>query len=82
MKKIAERILFGNVFTGKDDFWFQGGVALKGNEILAVGTRTELQEYTGENTETEEYPEGLIMAGFGDAHAHFMEGAQLSSTHF
>lgn len=82
MKKIAERILFGNVFTGKDDSWFQGGVALKGNEILAVGTREELQEYIDAETEIEEYPEGLIMAGFGDAHAHFMEGAQLSSEHF
>lgn len=82
MNKKADRILLGNVFTGTEDTFFRGGVALKGNRILAVGSEEEMKEYQDGNTCVEAYPDGLIMAGFGDAHAHFMEGAQFQSPHF
>lgn len=82
MSEKADIILLGNVFTGTEDSFFVGGVALKANRILAVGSEKEIKQFQGPSTCVEEYPDGLIMAGFGDAHAHFMEGAQLSSTHF
>lgn len=82
MKKTAERVLFGNVFTGTEEYSFDGGVALLGDRILAVGTKEELQDYIGKETEVEDFPRGLIMPGFGDAHAHFMQGAQFTSEHF
>lgn len=80
--KNASLILYGNIFTAKDDSFFKGGIAIKDNKILAVGTREELTEYITKETEVNEFGDALIMPGFGDAHAHFLEGSQLASEHF
>lgn len=82
MQEKADKILLGNIFTGTENSFFRGGVALKANRILATGSTEEIKKFQDENTSVEEYPEGLIMAGFGDAHAHFMGGAQFNSPHF
>ncbi|MCD8082719.1 MAG: amidohydrolase [Clostridiales bacterium] len=82
MARKAEMILYGNVFTGTDDASFRGGVAIGGERILAVGTREELEAYRTADTQIRDFGDALIMPGFGDAHAHFMMGAQFTSEHF
>lgn len=81
-KEAASLILYGNIFTGKEDKSFEGGVAICGNRILAVGNRDKIKEYQSDESRVKEVKDGLIMAGFGDAHAHFMMGAQFTSEHF
>ncbi|MFT3983395.1 MAG: amidohydrolase family protein [Lachnospiraceae bacterium] len=80
--KKAALVLCGNLFTGTTDRTFYGAVAIAGKKILAVGTREEIEPLIGNDTQIREFSKGLIMPGFIDAHAHFMDGAQMTSEHF
>jgi len=79
----ADLIIYGNsIFTGLTPETISGGIAIKGKKILFVGAEEELQAYTSESTEVRNYEDSLIMAGFGDAHAHFIQGALMSCDYF
>jgi hypothetical protein len=69
------------IFTGLKEEVFQGGVAIKGNRIAAVGTNEEISRWIGKNTKIYEYGDQLILPGFIDAHTHFYLGAYASSKH-
>lgn len=75
-------VLCGNIFTGKDDGTFYGAVAVAGNKIQAIGTLDKIKPLIRTDTEIREISKGLIMPGFVDAHAHFLDGAQMTSKHF
>lgn len=61
------------VFTAKTDEPFQGGVAIIGNRIAAVGSDIEIQGWIGPETKVLEYGDELIMPGFNDSHFHLIE---------
>jgi predicted amidohydrolase YtcJ len=68
-------ILHGKVYPG-------GGapiaeaVAVKGGEILAVGTDSAIEEFrTGETTVLDARG-GTVLPGFNDAHVHFLSGGE------
>ena len=62
-----------NIFTSTSDKPISGGVAIKGNKLLAVGE--DFEAFLGPETEVREYGDKLIMPGFIDAHVHyFMAG--------
>lgn len=73
MKK-ADTILLGDaVFTAtdKDGKPFTGGVAIAGDEIIAVGSREEIEAYRTADTQVYEFGEdALIMPGINDSHMH------------
>jgi hypothetical protein len=56
-------------------------MAIKGDTILAIGSKSEIEKYGRERTEKLEAPSnGLITPGFIDTHTHFVEGGfRLSS---
>jgi hypothetical protein len=63
------------VFTGVEDRPRAGGVAVKGNRILAVGTLSEIENLVGPDTKVLRYGDQLIMAGFHDFHIHLLLGS-------
>lgn len=63
------------IFTGLDNEPKPAALAIKGNKILAIGTKEELQSSVGPNTEQSDFGNQLIMPGFHDAHLHLMLGS-------
>lgn len=75
----ADSILSSNaVFTGLNDHVKPGAVAVKGNKILAVGSKEKIEKYNGPQTQNYDYDNQLIMAGFHDAHIHLMFGSLMT----
>jgi predicted amidohydrolase YtcJ len=82
MKK-ADYILYSNCIdtVGKQGI-INGGIAISGNKILAVGTREELEIYKYQDTVMKEYGDCLITPGLCEAHMHIFEGAKVDSVYF
>lgn len=70
----ADFILTGTIFTSKEKTPFEGAVAVKGSQIIKVGTKNEICKYINNSTEIYDYPNKLIMPGFGDSHVHLFSG--------
>jgi hypothetical protein len=51
-------------------------LAVRGNQILAVGTTAEIEKYRTEETEVLNARGGAVLAGFNDAHVHFLSGGE------
>ena len=70
----ADLIIYGNAMfqaTGRDDLPVAGGVAIKGDTIIAVGTKEELDACLAENTRVIACGENtLIMPAINDGHQH------------
>lgn len=78
----ADKVLKSNViFDAVSDEPFAGGVAIKGNRILAVCKGDEIDQYISPDTEVFEYENKMIMPGLVDAHDHFWWGAVADSAH-
>ena len=76
----ADIVIKGNaVYNGRDRKVFEGGVAVSGNRIAAVGGIEEIDQYIGENTKVFEYQDKLIMPGIIDNHVHVTMGAMIHS---
>lgn len=72
----ADLILYSDaIFDSVKDEPFAGGIAIKGKTILAVGSRDEIKEYEGEDTDIKNFGDKLIMPGFVDSHGHYVSGA-------
>jgi predicted amidohydrolase YtcJ len=74
-------IQHGRVWTGLSTGRGQpGAVAIRGEQILAVGDSAEIARYVGSKTQVVDADGGLIMPGFADGHTHFISGGfQLAS---
>lgn len=78
----ADLILKSNaIFTGCEDEPFRGGVAIKGNKIIAVEEGDGVDSFRDDETKVYEYQDNLIMAGFVDGHDHLWMGAISDSDH-
>jgi len=76
----ADLILKSNaIFTGKTNGTFAGGIAVKGNKIIKVGSWDEVDLYKDLHTKVFEYKDNLILPGFIDSHMHYFVGAFQSS---
>lgn len=70
----------GHVWTGVRGAEAEEALAVRGDRILAVGSRAEMEEYRGESTRVMELDGRMLMPGFIDTHVHMMRGGfQLSS---
>lgn len=68
----ADKIIYGeNIYSGKGEGTFAGGIAVKGSKILAVGSESQIRDYEGVDTDVYRYGEELIMPGFIDNHHHY-----------
>ena len=77
----ADLVVFNaNVHTGVPGQANARAIAVMGNKIVAVGTDAQIRVLAGPRTRQIDAGGKTIVAGFNDAHVHFLEtGAQLSS---
>src|SRR5215813_7693993 len=66
------------VYTGDKQHPKAEAVAVIGDRIVAVGSRTDIDLWRGPQTKVIDAGSKLLLPGFNDAHVHFMQGgAQL-----
>ncbi len=71
----ADMVLIGGrVFTGVVGEPWADALATKGDRILAVGSRSEIEALQGPGTVVHDTTGALIVAGFIDTHVHFLSG--------
>ncbi|MBI1723580.1 MAG: amidohydrolase, partial [Gemmatimonadetes bacterium] len=76
----ADLVVYGRVWTGDSARPWAEGVAVRGAEIVAVGSRREIAPLVGRGTRVLDNGRALVTPGFGDSHAHFISGGfQLAS---
>lgn len=73
-------VLNANVRTGDKSRPTAEAIAVSGNRIVAIGNTAEIRKLAGPATRRIDAGGKTVIAGFNDAHVHFMEtGQQLSS---
>jgi predicted amidohydrolase YtcJ len=76
----AGLVAYGRVWTGNPTAPWAGGVAMRGDTILAVGDSADVARYVGQATEVVSAVGAMIVPGFMDGHTHFLDGGfQLAS---
>jgi predicted amidohydrolase YtcJ len=76
----ADLIVFGRVWTGDSANPWAGGVAIRGDTILAVGDSATVAAQGGPDSRRVSIPGGFVTPGFMDDHVHlFTGGFQLTS---
>jgi len=65
----------GNIITMNASRAIAEAVAVRGNQIVAVGTNLEVAPYIGKNTKVLHLYGKTLLPGFIDAHAHPIQGA-------
>ncbi len=74
----ATLVAFGRVWTGNPDQPWAGGVALRGDSVVAVGDSGAVARFVGEGTQV--LTGAMVVPGFMDNHTHFLDGGfQLAS---
>lgn len=74
----ADTIVFNaNVWTGDENQKTAQAFAIKGDEILDVGTDEAMQQYKGSNTKMIDAEGKFITPGFIDAHMHLMRSGEM-----
>lgn len=72
---VADQVVLGKVWTGDDQTPWAEGFAIIGDSIVAVGSKSEIEQWIGDETRRIKTSDGnLIVPGFIDCHTHFMEG--------
>ena len=76
----ADLVVYGRVWTGDPARPWAGGVATRGDTILAVGDSVQVARLAGSKTLVIAAAGGLVTPGFMDDHVHLMSGGfQLAS---
>lgn len=76
----AGLVAYGRVWTGNPEQPWAGGVATRGDTILAVGDSADVARYVGKTTDVVSAAGAMILPGFMDGHTHFLDGGfQLAS---
>jgi hypothetical protein len=63
-------LINGNIVTLNKDLPLAEAVAIKGNKIIRLGKRTEIESLIGEGTKVIKLDGKLVIPGFIDAHVH------------
>lgn len=76
----ADLIVYGRIWTGDTANPWAGGIAVRGDTILAVGDSAAVASEGGPDTRQVSIPGGFVTPGFMDDHVHlFTGGFQLTS---
>jgi len=74
----ADLLVVGRAWTGDSARPWAEAVAVRGDRIVAVGTRAELRRHVTARTRTVEAPRGaIVIPGFIDNHTHFAQAGAL-----
>ncbi len=66
----ADLVLLGDVYRGDTSRGWAGAIAVRGDRIVALGSRADLVEHIGTSTRVVEAGGKLVVPGFQDAHVH------------
>jgi hypothetical protein len=73
-------LLDARVWTGNPRQPWAEAVAVRGERLIAVGTRAEVERHLGAGTRVIDAKGRFLVPGFNDAHLHFLDGGfRLSS---
>ncbi|MDO4963188.1 MAG: amidohydrolase [bacterium] len=67
---VADKVIYGNIYTGVDGEVFSEAVAIINDEIVFVGNKADVKKYINKNTKVFEYDDGIVLSGFTDTHTH------------
>lgn len=67
-------VINARIWTGDPDQPWAEAMAVKGEEILFVGTNQEVEKLTGEGSNVIDARGKMVTPGFNDAHIHFIDG--------
>ncbi len=68
-------LINGRIWTGGDSASLVEAVAIRGDQIVRVGTTAEIRAAIDQHTQVIDLGGRLASAGFNDAHIHFLGGA-------
>lgn len=66
-------VLNGRVFPATDDTTFAEAVAVRGNQILMVGSNRDIKRLRRRQTTVIDAHGGTVLPGFNDGHVHLLE---------
>ena len=72
-------VLNGKVYTAAEDGRIEEAVAVRGNQIVRVGTNREIKRLRRPQTRVIDAHGGSVLPGFNDARVHLADGAQSSN---
>ena len=67
-------VINGKVYAGDGATNLAEAVAIRGNQVVRVGSNREIQRLRRAQTTTIDAKGGAVLPGFNDAHAHFISG--------
>ncbi len=70
----ADLVVYGRVWTGDRARAWADAVAIRGETIVAVGSRADVRPLVGRATRVLDAGRALVAPGLGDAHTHFIDG--------
>ena len=71
----AESVFYNaRIFTAETEHPYAEAVAIRGNEIVAVGSRAEVEKRVGKQAERIDLHGQLLLPGFIDSHTHSVQG--------
>lgn len=68
-------LINGRIWLGGDSNSIAEAAAIRGNQIIRVGTTVEIRQLAGERTQVIDLGGRFAAPGFNDAHIHFLGGA-------
>lgn len=68
-------IVNAKVFPADGSGTFAEALAIRGNQIVAIGRQDSMTDFRGPATRVIDAKGGTVMPGFNDAHVHFLEGS-------
>jgi predicted amidohydrolase YtcJ len=70
-----ERVLYnGDIFTGEGDHPYAEALAIRGDKIVAVGSRAEVTQAVSEGAESLDLQRNFLLPGLIDSHQHAVDG--------
>ena len=73
----ADKIIKGKIYTANEQQKYAEAFAIKDGRILAIGSKEEIKQYLGADTDVKEYTNGIILPGFSEGHAHVSSTIEL-----
>ena len=70
----ATLVVHGRIWTANRNQPWAEAIAVRGERIVAVGSRDEIARLTDDDTETVDAGDGLVVPGLIDSHIHLVDG--------
>jgi len=70
----ASILIEGNIWTADPHRPWVAAVAVRGDQIVGVGARAEVEKFRGQGTRVVDAGEGMVVPGLFDSHIHLIDG--------